>query len=156
MASGNTLPIIMTVDVEFYHVTMQQWLHELKEITRRLAKFTSTVRTLKNAVGDEFVETEKPALGKLEAAIKKATQDCASAHVLLMAMESDAENFRKAKILSEVDNANEEDPMIAITSDRNDPMICATEEEYVRSVASASMAANASPSRSASRSSYPY
>ena len=141
-----------------YQRTIEGWLYEAKDMTRRLAKLTATARTIKNAVtDDDFVETEKHAVEKLLEVAKAATEKCAEVHRLLMHMEEDIENFQKAKLLSILPESGcFESEMVAVTGHASDPMICDTEESFVRHVALSSLAANASPSRSISRASYPY
>ena len=57
---------LASMTVEIYQANIQQWVSETKDITRRLAKLTATIRTLTQANADEYVEGEKPSLEKLQ------------------------------------------------------------------------------------------
>ena len=146
---------LASMTVEIYQANIQQWVSETKDITRRLAKLTATIRTLTQANADEYVEGEKPSLEKLQQLAKSATENCAAAHRLLMHMAEDIQNFRTAQDMS-IHLEETQPTMMAITSSTDDPVLCASEEAFVSLVASSGTASNMSPSRSLSRASYPF
>ena len=148
---------LVSMSVDIYQANIQQWIAETKDITRRLAKLTATIRTLTQANADDYVEGEKPSLEKLQQVAKSATENCAAAHRLLMHMAEDVQNFRAAQDMSILlEGTQPTNEMVAITTSTDDPVLCTSEEAFVSLVASSTTATNMSPSRSLSRASYPF